>query len=601
MTDEQLSSLLSEKETEINLLKASIADLQKRASATELVQQKLRHANTLLDQNFERLSRMQQHAISALSLDNDTSLSQTIVEGIVDIFQLEFSILYDYNLHTNTVTVLNKCNCDAVSIDESFHLAPFSEDKESLYQMLHRHTFCESPCTTYPGTILDFSCQIYIPFFDNEHFMHKILLGGITKENATQYEVDLEGIKSSFSLYGQLMNGIMNNAAALNDAHHANRSKSTFLANLSHEIRTPMNSIVGMAEVARRSNDITAIKGYLNTIEHSSDHLLSLINDVLDIARIEEGKMKLGQEDFTLDDVSKTVESAISSQIKAKHHTFLFQQMIDLSRPLRGDTMRICQVLINLLSNAVKFTPEYGTIELSIEELNHTNDKTFFRFIVKDNGIGIEKEKIQSIFSPFEQANQNIPKTYGGTGLGLAISRQIAQMLDGDITVKSVLGAGAEFTFTCWLSHGCATPDEMDISSSSAEQIFDFSGKRILLVDDIAINRDIVIALFEETKVSIEQAENGQIALDMLCRAPQGYYNMVLMDMQMPVMDGTTCTEKYRACDHPDAKTLPIYAMTANAFQEDISRAIHAGMNGHMAKPISYSVLVSYAKKAFER
>lgn len=596
--EKNLAAQLKEKDAELAGLRASMSDMQRKLSTIELVQQDLRIAHIKLDQNYEVLSRIQEYAIKAFSMHDEAELHTFIAEGLVDVFQLEFGVVFSADLVSGKLTTLGSCNADFMEQSYSLNTSGVL-DPEEVYRASHKKTFFEMPPTTYPGSSLNLAMQLYIPLFNNDHIMNKVLMAGVTEASAPFYAMDNEALGAPFLIYSQLMNGILNNLDSIEQARHANNAKSRFLANMSHEIRTPLNAVIGMSEVAERSQSLEDIHRYLLTIKDSSNHLLSLINDVLDISKIEEGKLQLDPAPLQLSEVLQVVTSSIEPRAAEKLLSYNIKLDIDPDAPYLGDSLRIAQVLLNLLSNAVKFTPEGGSVVLGVKELNSDGNKSLLEFSVEDTGIGIDDEHIHSIFMPFEQASTGITRSYGGTGLGLPISRMLAHMMEGDITVKSKPGKGSRFSFTCWL--GCAEgqlPPSARSASATEDEVLDLAGKRLLVVDDIAINREIVIALLASTGLAIDEAENGEIALNKLVNAKPGTYNMVLMDMQMPVMDGCTAVEKYRASGHVDAESLPIYAMTANAFKEDVERVLEAGMNGHLSKPISYITLYDTLRKA---
>ena len=252
-----------------------------------------------------------------------------------------------------------------------------------------------------------------------------------------------------------------------------------------------------------------------------------------------------------------------------------------------GDSLRLRQVLINLLGNAVKFTPECGHIRFAVKATAHEGDKSLFAFSVADSGIGIDAKNLSMLFMPFEQGSGEITQKYGGTGLGLPISQNIVRLFGGEITVESQKNQGSVFSFSIWMQQIEQTVDRADTSSHNTS----IAGKRILLVDDVEINRLIVTELLSESGLVIDEAENGQIALQMFEQSPHGYYDLILMDVQMPVMDGYTATQSIRVLPRPDS-TLPIVALTANAFKEDEEKAAQCGMNAHLGKPIEYEKMI---------
>jgi len=383
----------------------------------------------------------------------------------------------------------------------------------------------------------------------------------------------------------------------------ASRTKSDFLANMSHEIRTPINAVTGMTAIARASNDIDRIHDCLDKIGLASRQLLGLINDILDMSKIEARKFELAHEPFDFNAMVDNVKNIINIRAQEKKHNFTVDLAGDLPEVVIGDDMRFTQILINLLSNAIKFTPEGGGINLTIKRIGSVNEKEEIEASVKDTGIGITPEQLKRLFNAFVQADSGTAKRFGGTGLGLAISRSLAEMMGGSISAESIPGEGSRFTVRVLLERG--SRDMLEAAQANkAPSDFNFEGKTLLLAEDVLINREIVIALLENTNVTIDCAENGKIAVDKYCADPDRY-DMIFMDVQMPVMDGYDATIAIRAFEkgmirkgllkHPNG--VPIIAMTANAFAEDVENCLKAGMNGHIAKPIEVEAMLNTADK----
>ena len=375
---------------------------------------------------------------------------------------------------------------------------------------------------------------------------------------------------------------------ALDAAEAASRAKTVFLSNMSHEIRTPMNAILGINHIALENPEISdTTRGHLKKIGASAKHLLGLINDILDVSRIEAGKTVLKNEDFSFAQMLEQVNVIIGSQCKDKGLKYnCIVEMTD-DDVFVGDSIKLRQVLINILGNAVKFTPEGGTVTLKAEKIAEFDRKATLRFTIKDTGIGMDKEYIPKIFDAFSQEDASSTNKYGSTGLGMAITKSIVDMMNGDISVESEKGVGTAFTIVVTLerseqSASGANEEQEAVSSTPA----DLTGKHILLAEDILINAEIIREVLKMKGMTIDHAENGQIAVDMFNAQPPGYYAAVLMDMRMPVMDGLEATKQIRNSDHEDAKTIPIIALTANAFDDDVQRSIQAGMNAHLSKPI---------------
>ena len=505
---------------------------------------------------------------------------------------------------------------------------------------------------------------------------------------------------------------------ALAEAKQANVAKTAFLSRMSHEIRTPMNAIIGLDNIALHDKNLPpVVKGHLEKIETSARYLLSLINDILDMSRIESGRMSFRNEEFSFPSFVEQIQSLIETQCREKNISFTCETRGSIGKYYIGDDTKLEQILINILSNAVKFTDTGGEISLLIECTAQYDGQSNFRFTVKDTGIGINKEYLPKIFEPFSQEDDTTTSKYGGSGLGLAITKNIVDMLNGSITVDSQKGVGTEFVVNLPLKdsarsdsddggemlpqdfsvliiddeqlareHAKAVLEEVGIAADTCasgkealemiqlrharrqdynlilvdwlmpekdgievtreireilgndtavivltaydwyeveeeaikagvdtfiakplaannalyefQQAFtrkkqlvpekkpvELEGRRILIAEDMPVNAEIMMMILEMRGMISDHAENGKIAVEKFAASPPGYYDAVLMDIRMPVMDGLEATAAIRALDHPDAKTVPILAMTANAFDEDVQRSLKAGMNAHLTKP----------------
>jgi signal transduction histidine kinase len=381
------------------------------------------------------------------------------------------------------------------------------------------------------------------------------------------------------------------------DAETASRAKSDFLSRMSHEIRTPMNAIIGMTQIAKSSADINKIRNCLDQVENSSDHLLGVINDILDFNKIESGKLSLEQEEFSLMADLDFVVSMMLPRAREREIDILLNFGVINNDGVSGDALRLNQVLINLLSNAIKFSPIGGRIDLNVRELGHESGIGEYRFEVIDRGIGISGEQASRLFRPFEQADGSITRNYGGTGLGLAISRSLVEMMGGGIALKSELGKGSSFSFTIKCPARQKFEDKTGgVREKDGTSGFDFSGKRCLVVDDIEINREIILELLAGSGIGLETAANGREAVSRFEASEEGRFDVILMDMQMPVLDGCSATREIRKLPRKDASRVPIIAMTANVMQEDINRAMESGMNAHLGKPIELRGMLKVLK-----
>ena len=382
-------------------------------------------------------------------------------------------------------------------------------------------------------------------------------------------------------------------------AETANRAKSSFLANMSHELRTPMNAIMGMTDLAlRRASDAKQID-QLHKVNNASHHLLSVINNILDISKIEAERLTLEQIDFRLGSVLENLSSLLSQKASGKGLRLLIDIAPELAnRSLCGDPLRLGQILLNLTGNALKFTTQ-GSVSIRVQISEERPADLLLRFDVSDTGIGISPEDQKRLFTAFEQANGSTTRQYGGTGLGLAICKRLAQMMGGSIGIESDPGVGSNFWFTVRLSKS-TQPLAVSIlpSTAAAETRIKqrYNGARVLLAEDEPINQEVSRGLLEEVGLVVDLAADGLLAVDM---AKATNYALILMDMQMPLLDGVDACKAIRLC--PGRANTPILAMTANAFEEDRQRCFEAGMNDHIAKPVDPDLLFETLFKWLEK
>ncbi len=383
---------------------------------------------------------------------------------------------------------------------------------------------------------------------------------------------------------------------AFAEAQQASLAKTDFLSRMSHEIRTPMNGIMGMTAIALESiGDDAKVRECLEKVTLSSEHLLSLINDILDMSKIESGKIEIKYEAFDLATFIGSLAAVFRTQ--AAERGVAFDTVVEGSVPesVVGDPLRLNQVVYNLMGNAFKFTPEGGRVTLLIERLDDGEDgRLWLRFAVEDTGCGIEPEYLDKIFGSFEQGDASIARRHGGTGLGLAITKRFVELMGGRIRVASVAGCGSSFAVDVPFEEAgddrlvACDPVEPKAAAPVACQAgsYDFSGAHVLVVEDNPLNQEIAVELMRMAGADVETASTGREAADAFAASEEGWFDLVLMDVQMPDMDGYEAARAIRAMDRADARTVVVLAMTANAFTEDEERSLASGMDGHLSKPL---------------
>lgn len=395
----------------------------------------------------------------------------------------------------------------------------------------------------------------------------------------------------------EIMNVKLAEAAAKAEA--ASTAKTVFLSNMSHDIRTPINGIIGMLAIAQKEKDNPGkVQECMGKIQGAAQHLLSLINDVLDMSRIESGKTVIAHEPINIHAVTANCNSIIRGQLEDRALELIVEEG-DIPHPwLYGDELRIRQILINILGNAVKFTPDGGKIWFRVNETASDDETATIRFEIQDTGMGMSAEFLNRIWDAFSQADAGARSKYKGTGLGMAITKQFVDLMGGTITVESEVNIGSTFVVELPM-----TIDKTErVTEELAENVDSLEGVRVLLAEDNELNMEIATELLEDEGMVVTPAMNGQIAVDEFRNNPPGTFNLILMDIMMPVMDGLTATRTIRATeDRPDAKAIPIIAMSANAFEEDIRKSLDAGMNSHLSKPINLDEVLktisNYVKK----
>ncbi len=443
---------------------------------------------------------------------------------------------------------------------------------------------------------------------------------------AAEYEsgvtlVDLKGETHSYNIsLGRLEEGpqgsvcvmlILNDVSALTrariQAESASQAKGSFLSKMSHEMRTPMNAIIGMATIGIAASDPERKQYCLNKISGASRHLLGIINDILDMSKIEAHKFELAEAKFNIAGMLQRVIDVVRFQTEEKCQEFIVHVDDALPCDLIGDEQRLAQVLTNLLGNAVKFTDAKGVVTLRAQLVSQDAGSCAIRFSVSDTGIGMTEEQQSRLFRPFEQADGSISRKYGGTGLGLAISKHIVEAMGGSIALESTHGKGSTFTVEvslpvasdkqngCGIDHSTADRQKWDIDSAAGI----FRGKRVLLAEDVEINREVISSLLEDTGLEMVFACDGEEAVKTFSADPLGF-DLILMDLQMPLVNGYEATRRIRSCGLPGAGSIPIIAMTANIFREDIERCLESGMNGHLGKPVIAEEVINTLSMHFQ-
>jgi CheY-like chemotaxis protein len=387
-------------------------------------------------------------------------------------------------------------------------------------------------------------------------------------------------------------------AAALTAAEEANHAKSDFLSRMSHDIRTPINGIVGMTGIAlHNTTNPERVEDCLHKIDDSSQHLCSLINDVLDMSKIESGKVTVNETPFDLVSVAEKCSSIIRGQLVDKKIDFITDFEEIKHSALVGDALHLERIIINILGNSVKFTNEGGKIIFRIAELADDEENVLFRMQFKDTGVGMSKEFLPKVFDVFAQDIEQSRTNYQGTGLGMSITKQFVEMMNGRIDVQSEKNVGTEFTVELpfVINH------DVEERGEQSQSEFTLADYKILLVEDNELNAEIATEILKDAGAEVTVAQNGKMAVDICAESEEHYFDLILMDIMMPEMDGLTATRAIRSMERADMHTIPVIAMTANAFAEDRKAAMEAGMNGYVTKPIDVAALMREIREIFKK
>jgi len=489
-----------------------------------------------------------------------------------------------------------------ISLEESMELYiqnfVYEQDKESVRQTFSREKLREELTekkSVYLNYRIDMGGRI-------QYFQMKAVRAGLWNES--------QGIVLGFRNIDEETRNNMERTRQLEDAltqaKKASKAKSVFLSNMSHDIRTPMNAIVGFTNLAiLHIDEKEKVEEYLEKIKSSGNHLLSLINDVLDMSHIESGKMHIDEKLCSLPEILDGLHNILQADVKAKQLSLRIESADIINEEIYCDKLRLDQVLLNVMSNAVKYTENGGSVYVKVTETpSAMNGYANYEFFIKDTGIGMSEEFVQKIFAPFSRELDSTTSGIQGTGLGMAITKNIVEMMGGTISVESKKGVGSEFTvrFTFRVNTGekMLRVSEYENIMSLEEQMAEVPKGRILLAEDVELNQEIAATILGDAGFETEIAGNGQIAVDMLAKSQPGYYQVILMDVQMPVMNGYEATKVIRRMENKDHASIPIIAMTANAFEEDKQEALKSGMNGHIAKPIDIEVLFGVLRQVLQ-
>ncbi len=563
--------------------------------------------------------------IKASIMDNLSSIYSIYKNGFIIVIDKESHTIISYknnkflgidikDLGIDVDTLRSSIEISKVKIEgqDAFALLRESSDysfiaiafKNDIYFSVYMYVFIIIASIT----LMVIFMQLFMLQVVNQHIISGIgyiisCLNSITKDNLNtkvelntceEFSILSESINSMVS---RLRNLLLSEQQLVQEKASLAAAKGDFLAMMSHEIRTPLNVIIGMAQLGMHSNfDDKKERDTFADINVASTHLLSLLNDILDMSKIDAGKLELSNSLFSIEEDITHIQLLISAKAREQELELVVDTEGIEHIVVNGDKLRLNQVLLNLLSNAMKFTEKNKNVTLSVKVLNKTDENISIRFMVMDEGIGMSKEKLGKIFKPFEQADAGITRSFGGTGLGLSISKSIVELMGGKINIESELGRGSRFWFDITFDYGVL--EKVDDRLSALLEEGSLSQYRALIVDDALLNRKVLCTFLEKTGIKMDEAASGEEAIEKYIYSPVGYYNIIFMDIHMPNMNGYEATEKIRRSDKMDALTVPIIAVTADAFKETEERVLVSGMNGFISKPINFAKLSEIVKKA---
>ncbi len=557
---------------------------------------------TIQEINAEKERQIKEQQMLEYALRSESQYKQAILSSAMAVYTFNVStdVLYDEVVEVDGVNPLLpqlglSCPC---SYDDYIMLKSkyITSEKEA-------EVFRKTYCTT---TLLDmfnsnrrsFDTEYEFDFNNRKGVFREAVI--LTKDLQTDEVWGLTYVKNVTSEREESKRIEQAIRDAFYQAQRANSAKTLFMSQMSHDIRTPLNSILGMAQIAKEHiDDPERLRDCMDKIEYSGRHLLELINNVLDLSAIESGKTLLAEDDFDMLHFVEDTIKIVRPLAEKSGHT-LSCDIRQMHKSVKGDAIKLRQVLTNILGNAVKYTPEGGMIRFKAEELEPDRQGIArYMFTVEDNGVGMTSEFVKTIFDPFVRADDKRITKAEGTGLGMSIALNIARMMNGNIIVRSEVGKGSVFEITVCLKRGEEDNSDriakisMDEPKKMRLSDYNYGGKRILLAEDLQFNAEIASEFLSQAGLVTEIAENGARAVEMFSQSPEGYYSMIFMDIQMPELDGHEATRRIRALARPDAASIPIIAMTANAFVDDVKKAKEAGMNSHIAKPLEISRLIT--------